>query len=233
MKSYGPYGYKWLDRETVDGKRMYVGADGGRLPSVTTVLSCTLPEAKREGLDKWAAEVGPREAARIRDEAGVVGSNLHATVESLLTGENRSTGRTCPLARQGMLMGVEVHRFVAPLIETLWGVEVPLHFPGRYAGVTDVVGIIEGEPAIMDFKQSNRDKRDGYCADYYMQATMYARAHDELHGTRIRNAHVVVCTRAGQVQRFHLTGDAFDGYAALAQERVDLYHAGHRSSTSF
>ena len=233
MKVFGPHGYTWLERETVDGKRMYVDATGRRLPSVTTVLSSTLPEAKREGLDKWAREVGPEEAARIRDDAGIVGSNLHATVESLLTGEDRSTGDAGPLAQQGVRMGIGVHAFVAPLIETLWGVEVPLHFPGRYAGVTDVVGVIEGAPAIMDFKQSNKDKRDGWCADYYMQATMYARAHDELYGTRIRDAHIVVCTRAGQVQRFHLTGDAFEGYAALAQERVDQWHAGLRSMTSF
>lgn len=43
-------------------------------------------------------------------------------------------------------------------IDEVWGCEV--HLAGEnYAGTTDAVGIFDGEPAIIDFKQTNKPKK--------------------------------------------------------------------------
>ena len=42
-----------------------------------------------------------------------------------------------------------------PRISQVYGCEVSLYNPDKYAGRADVVGVFEGEPAIMDFKQTN------------------------------------------------------------------------------
>ncbi len=44
-------------------------------------------------------------------------------------------------------------------VEEYYGSEVTLHYPGLYAGSTDLVCIHNGMETIVDFKQSNRPKR--------------------------------------------------------------------------
>ena len=42
----------------------------------------------------------------------------------------------------------------------MYGLEIPLYYPEKYAGRADVIGVFEGEPAIMDFKQTNKPKEE-------------------------------------------------------------------------
>ena len=47
-----------------------------------------------------------------------------------------------------------------------------VHLAGEnYAGTTDAVGIFDGQPAIIDFKQTNKPKREEWIEDYYLQLT--------------------------------------------------------------
>jgi len=45
-------------------------------------------------------------------------------------------------------------------MDEVWGSEITLYYPGLYAGATDLVGIYEGRESIIDFKQSNRPKKE-------------------------------------------------------------------------
>jgi hypothetical protein len=36
----------------------------------------------------------------------------------------------------------------------IWGSEVTIHYPGLYAGATDLAGIFNGSESIIDFKQA-------------------------------------------------------------------------------
>jgi len=67
--------------------------------------------------------------------------------------------------------------------------------PNMYAGTTDLVGTYKGNPAIMDFKQSNKVKKPEWVVDYYLQMVAYAEAHNEIYGTNIQEGHVFMCTR--------------------------------------
>ena len=71
-------------------------------------------------------------------------------------------------------------------LEEIWGSEVVLSYPGLYAGQTDLCGIYQGRESIIDFKQSNKPKREEWIEDYYYQMVAYAMAHDCIYGTRIR-----------------------------------------------
>jgi hypothetical protein len=42
----------------------------------------------------------------------------------------------------------------------VWGLETTLYYPDLYAGATDIVGVYDGQPAIVDFKQSNNRKEE-------------------------------------------------------------------------
>ena len=41
-------------------------------------------------------------------------------------------------------------------LEEVYGMETTLHYPAKYAGTADLVGIYQGQETIIDFKQSNK-----------------------------------------------------------------------------
>ena len=78
----------------------------------------------------------------------------------------------------------------------IWGSEVSLYYPEKYAGTTDLVGVYRDKPAIIDFKQSNKPKRREWIEDYFCQLAAYALAHDKIHDTNIDNAVVLMAVRS-------------------------------------
>ena len=73
MKKNNSYRYPKTVREMVEGQRHYV-LNEEKLPSVTTILSATQSDEKRESLAKWRERVGEAEATRIVDSAGARGT---------------------------------------------------------------------------------------------------------------------------------------------------------------
>ncbi len=66
--------------------------------------------------------------------------------------------------------------------ETNWW---DFYFPGLYAGTTDLLGVHNGEPAIMDYKNTKKMKKKEMITDYFCQGAAYALAHNAVHGTDI------------------------------------------------
>jgi len=55
----------------------------------------------------------------------------------------------------------------------------------KVAGTVDLVGVYDGKPAVIDYKTSYREKGEAEIEDYFLQATFYALAHNEMHRTEI------------------------------------------------
>ena len=81
-----------------------------------------------------------------------------------------------PMAEKIMEVGL------APVSE-YFGSEVTLHYPGLYAGQTDLVCLHNDLETIVDFKQANRPKKKEWIEDYYLQIAAYAMAHDYVYGS--------------------------------------------------
>ena len=64
------------------GTRVY-DIDGGRLPSVTTILGAT---ANKQFLKDWTAKVGEKEAERIKNVSSVRGTCMHKFLEHYILG---------------------------------------------------------------------------------------------------------------------------------------------------
>jgi genome maintenance exonuclease 1 len=109
-------------------------------------------------------------------------------------------------------------------LSEIWGNEVVLYYPDLYAGQTDLVGIYQGRDSIIDFKQSNKPKRDEWIEDYYLQGALYAAAHDCIYGTEIEQTVILICTPDNFFQRFIINGDRFRYYKSEALKRVDKYY---------
>lgn len=213
--------YSALSRSNVDGQRKY-NTPTGAVPSVTTILDKTKDKSH---LIEWRKRVGEAKAQEITTEAASVGTRMHKYLEDYVeTGEWREPGSN-PYAKQANLMALQILDYGLVSVDEIWGSEVNLYMPGIYAGTTDLVGLYKGNPAILDFKQTNKPKKKEWVEDYYLQMTAYALAHNELYGTDIREGHVFMCSRDLQYQQFDLWPDEFDGWANQWWSRCEEYYS--------
>lgn len=215
------YEYKKLKRVEKDGKRRYAAPGGPPVASVTTILSATKDQSH---LITWRNRVGHAKAQEITTEAAGVGTRMHHYLEKYVeTGEWPQPGSN-PYAQQAHRMATVIRDEAMVHVDEIWGSEVPLYVPGIYAGTTDVVGQYKGNPAILDFKQSNKPKKLEWVEDYFLQLTAYAIAHNEVHGTDIREGHVFMCSRDLTYQQFDIWPDEFDDWAQEWWKRCEQYY---------
>ena len=221
MKWNKLYDYPRCVRSIVDGRRKYEVA-GERLPSVTTILKNTESEDKKESLARWKAKVGDVEADRIKNTAALRGTAMHTYLEHYVKGGNVLD--LTDLGREASSMGEIIVEKGFPDMEEVWGVECTLHYPGLYAGQTDMCGIYQGRESIIDFKQSNKPKRAEWIGDYKLQLAAYATAHDQVYGTSIEQGVILMCTPDNFFQRFIVNGSEFREYKWKWLQKVSDYY---------
>ena len=221
MKWNKLYKYPPSTRSTTDGLRIYdVGNE--RLPSVTTILQATQSPAKLEFFKRWRAQKGEEKADKIKNEAASRGTNLHKYLEKHILGEGY-----VDLTEEGKLAkamsDVIIEKGLKDLSE-VWGSEVTIHYPGLYAGQTDLVGTYDYEDSIIDFKQSNRPKRKEWIEDYLMQLAAYAMAHNTVYGSEITQGVILMCTPDKYFLKFQIKGREFINYQHKFLAKVDQYY---------
>lgn len=215
------YTYEKLKRVEVDDKRRYAAPGGAPVASVTTILSNTKDMSH---LIAWKKRVGEQKAQEIVTEASGVGTRMHHYLEKYVeTGEWPQPGSN-PYAQQAHMMATTIKVHAMDDVDEIWGSEVPLYVPNIYAGTTDLVGVYKGNPCIMDFKQTNKPKKLEWVEDYFLQLTAYAIAHNEVHGTDIREGHIFMCSRAGEYQQFDLWPDEFAEWEQEWWNRCKQYY---------
>jgi hypothetical protein len=214
------YQYPSTTRTTINGKRHYDAGDGLPVPSVTTILDST---KDKSFLIAWRKRVGEKAAQEITTEAASVGTSMHKYLEDYIAGK--------PIAAKSNLVHQQSFHMANTIIEKgmsnvseMWGSEVNLCYPGLYAGTTDGVGVFNGNPAIIDFKQTNKPKKEEWVEDYYLQLVAYAMAHNEMHGTDIKHAHILMCSRDLQYQQFDVTPDTWNKWSDAWLKRVEQYY---------
>lgn len=213
--------YESLQRQDLPEGRRYIYGEQ-KLPSVTTILSAT--KSNKEALDAWIARVGQEEADRIKNEASRVGTYLHEVIERMVAYRDLPRPTNWEMCK-GYEMGYKIINTYFRNVDEIWGSEVSLYYPEKYAGTTDLVGLYRGKPHIIDFKQSNKPKKRQWIEDYFCQLAAYALAHDHLHGTNIDNAVVLMAVRSdGSTAEFSTAGREFQGYKDMWMRRVEEFH---------
>ena len=213
------YNYAELKRKEGDG-RLYLTPEGEALPSVTTILSKT---KDRSFLKKWRAKVGEEEAEKIIRDSAKIGTALHLYIERFVNGDKYKDLTEVGVQAEKMAQRIIDEAFSD--ITEIWGSEVHLYNPGKYAGTTDMVGVYKGRPTIIDFKQSNRPKKREWVQDYLMQLAAYAAAHNAMFDTEIEQGVVLMCSRDLTFQRFELDGEKFVRATNAFMKKLDAYNA--------
>jgi hypothetical protein len=216
------YRYERLQRHDGAEGRTY---GDQKLPSVTRILDATKDKSK---LDEWVQRVGQEEADRIKNTAATTGTHMHNVIERMVAGKSLPRP-TNWLMVKGYEMGYRLVIEQLKDVDEIWGSEITLYLPQRYAGTTDMVGLYKGKPAIIDFKQSNKPKRHEWITDYFHQLSAYALAHEALHGP-IAIGVVMVALQTGGTQVFTTAGHEFDKYKLDWLERVEQYYRNTASN---
>ena len=221
MKHNNCYVYPKTVREAIEGKRHYV-AGKEKLPSVTTILSGTQDPSKTASLQAWRERVGESTALMITEKAASRGTAMHKILERYID-ESGYLDMT--------KVGLDAHNMAIRIIEQglcnvteYYGIECTLFYPGLYAGQTDMVGVHKGQDAIIDFKQTNKPKKEEWIGDYKMQLAAYAMAHNYMHKTQITKGVIMMCSKDNYYQEFVIEGEEFKKYQHKWLGKVSDYY---------
>ena len=213
--------YNYADLKKQDGAtRLYLTPDGESLPSVTSILGKT---KDKSFLKQWRARVGEKNAEKIIADSAQIGTALHLYIEHYVN-EHAYKDLTDIGIQAGKMAQVIIdHDQGLKKVSEVWGSEVHLYYPGKYAGTTDMIGVYDGRPTIIDFKQTNRPKKREWVQDYLMQLAAYAMAHNKLFDTEIDQGVILMCSRDLLFQKFELKGENFVRAGDSFMKKLDLY----------
>ena len=221
MKRINKFKYPKSMRSLIGGKRHYdVGEE--KLASVTTILSATQSDEKKKSLADWRARMGAQSADRIRDVSAMRGTAMHRYLEAFIDGTGHKDLTSIGKEAEGMAKRI-IESGLGELDE-VWGQEVTLYYPGLYAGATDIVGVYEGKPAIIDFKQTNKPKKREWISDYFCQLGAYCMAHNYVYGTKIQSGGILMCSKDLLFQKFEVSGREFVRHQHDFLRKTDQYY---------
>ena len=194
-----------------------------RLLSPSRVLDQT---SDKSFLEKWRQRVGEEEADRIVAHSIAVGKSMHSYLEGKIKNEegdilynfNPNKKLATELAKLIITKGLK------DKLQEVWGVEARVHFGEYYRGITDLVGVYEDEPCIVDFKQKRKPQYESYSSvqNYFTQMAAYGMAHNRMCKTKIKKGVVLIATHDHKFQRFVLQGDAWRKHCRDFLKRLRL-----------
>ena len=219
FKRVNKYQYTKYSRDDDHGPRTYLVGEK-KVPSVTTILSKTASKEKQASLDAWRARVGYQEAQAITTQAANRGTEMHYVLENYINGVGYLN-----LSSKGAQSRIMAHKIIENLepLKIIYGNEVSLAYDDQWAGSTDLVGNFDGKDTIIDFKQSNKPKKEEWIEDYFYQIAAYSLAHKKNYGN-IEQGLICICTKDGFYQQFKMDQKKLLEYESKWFDRVQKYH---------
>ena len=215
MKLLKKYPYKHYNRFSDTNGRKYL-VDNVKVPSVTTILSAT---SDKRFLANWRRRVGDAEADRIMKQASSIGTEMHQVLEYTLNGQGyynaMEEGSKPRMMAKTILNNIK--------LDEVWGNEISLEFENKFAGTCDLTAMCYGKPSIVDWKQTNKPKKEEWVEDYKLQLGAYYLAHKRNYGP-IEQGVISMCSRDLQYQEFRLNESDLKEYGDKFLIRVEQYN---------
>ena len=222
MRWNNKFNYPKSIRSIEDGLRKYL-FDDEKLPSVTSVLKSTMSEEDKASLELWKERVGHAQANKIKNEASTRGTSMHSYIEDFLRGRFNESFFENDEQYKNMAKEI-IDKGINGKLEEIYGMETTLHYPEKYAGTADLVGVYQGQEAIIDFKQANKPKKIDYIQDYFLQLGAYTLAHNVVYKTNITSGVILLCTVDNLFQDFKIEGAELIMYQNLFLERLKKFN---------
>ena len=195
----------------VNGFRFYE-IDGKAYPSITTVLSIR----SKEGLQKWRDSIGEKVANWEMNRAARRGKATHLLVEQYLKNETPSVRDVLPLGLFKLL------RPYIDQIDNIHCLETIMYSKKlTIAGQVDCIAEYNGKLSVIDFKTANKERKEDWIENYFLQTTAYAIMYEEIFGKPIEQIVILLAAEDGTVQSY--TRDKKDYQDKLGTAIQDFY----------
>ncbi|NJN49802.1 MAG: hypothetical protein HC805_08625 [Alkalinema sp. RL_2_19] len=204
----------------------------GEFPSVNEILTATMPESERAGLDAWRARVGDEVVNQVREAAKARGTLVHQLVEfKIQTGETPEI----PASVSNFWKALEDYLPTADqtfkVNHAVYGgerlaLELPLyHAELAYGGTFDWCGDWRGDGQIwlMDFKTSHRSKGRADIQRHRVQLAAYGMAMESLLGITCDRYGIILSRPSGSPQQFFFSPGEMAEAQDLWLERLAEY----------
>ena len=184
-------------------------------PSISTILSATSTEDKKNGLKNWKANEPAHEY--ITKQSQHVGTQSHKIIEDYLS-NNLSL-------EEFDLLPIAHFNNLKPFLENISDVtciEQRMYSDKlKVAGTSDLIAYYNGELSIIDYKTKRKPQIDDYMCEYYLQTTCYAQMFHEVTGQKINQIVILVSSEKNTRQEFIKT---CDNYIEPMNERIKNYY---------
>jgi len=176
----------------VNGFRFYE-IDGKAYPSITTVLSIR----SKEGLQKWRDSIGEKVANWEMNRAARRGKATHTLVEQYIKNETPSIRDVLPLG---------LFRLLKPYIDQINNIHcletIMYSKKLTIAGQVDCIAEYNGKLSVIDFKTANKERKEDWIENYFLQTTAYAIMYEEIFGKPIEQIVILLAAEDGTVQSY-------------------------------
>jgi genome maintenance exonuclease 1 len=214
-----------------NGSQYYVNDKGDRLPSVTTILNATKPQAERDRLFNWRQRVGTDEANKISGTASRRGTQTHKQIQRYLQGLDSP----CPENSRPYWESIEP---VLQDIDTVRLIEGSVfHYDMSYAGVVDCVASYKGIPCVCEWKTADKPKGSiERLYEYPLQLTAYLGAVNQYYqdyGVKVDHGLLVVAIPETPAEVFLFEPAAMQDYWQHWVSRVAEYWQRQKARSPF
>ena len=206
-----------LKQLTYPGIRYYIDKNGGKFPSITTVLGKTKDMSK---LIEWKQRVGEEEAERISKQATTHGTKFHKECERYLLNEDFDHSILFRAIRPTLDRISSVKCLETTLYSNYLGV----------AGTVDCIAEMDGDLSVIDFKTSRKTKKEEWIEDYFIQAAFYFYAFYERTNILPKNTKIIITTNEGIVQEFTQRARDNKYWVERLKTRISLYNSKREES---
>jgi hypothetical protein len=220
-----------------DGLRTYTVWDtqnrnnawGHDFYSVTTVLSVTESQEKKEGLIRWREGLiekhGDVEGSRLATAGASRGTALHKWCEDYLAGDKPNFNDP---DLPGCKDALPFWESMKPALERITDVKYQEQFVYNpdfgYSGTLDCYATFDGiENTLIDFKTSNKPKRFDWIQDYCLQTVAYAAAVKHVFGHGTNQAAILISLPDRPAQVFTLCYEEMEYYWELWEKRLGKF----------
>lgn len=176
-------------------------------PSVTKILTDTMPQERRDALDKWKESVGIENAESISTEAKKRGVDYDSMVKRFYDGEQIENNALAKHLSQYGCYSLE-----GEVVSKKHG------FYGRY----DIIFEVNNHLILNDNKGASKMKREEWLGDYPLQLSAYIKAFEET--GKIISYGMISLILENDIQKFIFSRNQIDYYFNQFLKRLDKFN---------
>ena len=172
------------------GKYRFYDINGTNYPSVTSVLGVK----KKVELQQWRDRIGENVANWEMARAARRGTATHNLIESYLKGEKLEERSVLPLG---------LFKLMKPYVDQINNIHcletILCSHKYKLAGQVDCIAEYNGKLSVIDFKTANKERKEEWIDNYFMQCTAYALMYEELYNAEINDIVVIIGGEDGSI----------------------------------